>query len=393
MQSNNLDYLVTRLNEATNKRIPEWVKWISNSVVYIYGTTNLASYCYKQLKKYGIDIAGVVVTELKGVEYFQGIKVSTWDSSRKKVDDKITIVAAFNVLNNRMLIENLLNDNVIDKVFILNGCELWWNNGFRFPRYNDKLIICDDYYMGMSQRNLNSDFFRTNNELFLQTYQWLEDDMSKKIWQGYLEGHIEYTNFPLRQYWKEADVESQYFPQDLISLTDEEVFVDCGAYTGDTLQAFLKRVKGFNHYYAIEPDERRVEDLMLINDKRVSIIQAAAWNSNTTLNLSCEHDCGEVVLSCGDNTKNINAISIDNLLLNKDKATFIKMDIEGAELEALKGAKEMIRNSHPKLAICVYHKREDLITIPQFIKSIDSTYRLYLRAHFPYVSEVVLYAL
>ena len=69
------------------------------------------------------------------------------------------------------------------------------------------------------------------------------------------------------------------------------------------------------------------------------------------------------------------------------------MDIEGAELEALRGAAKTIRRCKPKLAICVYHRREDLITIPQFIKSISSGYKLYLRGHLYCPSEVVLYAI
>lgn len=68
------------------------------------------------------------------------------------------------------------------------------------------------------------------------------------------------------------------------------------------------------------------------------------------------------------------------------------MDIEGSELRALMGSEETIKKYKPKLAICIYHKREDLITIPQYIKIIVPEYKLYLRAHFPYVSETVLYA-
>lgn len=68
------------------------------------------------------------------------------------------------------------------------------------------------------------------------------------------------------------------------------------------------------------------------------------------------------------------------------------MDIEGAELPALHGALKIIKRDKPTLAICVYHKREDLITIPQYIKKIVPEYKLYLRVHYAYASELVLYA-
>lgn len=71
----------------------------------------------------------------------------------------------------------------------------------------------------------------------------------------------------------------------------------------------------------------------------------------------------------------------------------IKMDIEGSEMNALKGAEISITKYHPILAVCVYHKKEDLITIPQYIKSLYAGYKLYLRAYSRYCRELVLYAI
>jgi FkbM family methyltransferase len=83
--------------------------------------------------------------------------------------------------------------------------------------------------------------------------------------------------------------------------------------------------------------------------------------------------------------------TIDNVVGN-DKATYIKMDIEGAELDALKGSRNTILRCRPKLAVCVYHKEEDLITIPQYILSLHNNYSLYLRHYGTISTEVVLYA-
>jgi len=68
------------------------------------------------------------------------------------------------------------------------------------------------------------------------------------------------------------------------------------------------------------------------------------------------------------------------------------MDIEGSELNALKGAEAVIRKYHPVLAVCVYHKKEDLLEIPQYIKSLYPGYKLYLRTYSKYCQELVLYA-
>ena len=69
------------------------------------------------------------------------------------------------------------------------------------------------------------------------------------------------------------------------------------------------------------------------------------------------------------------------------------MDIEGAELDTLKGAQKTILKYRPKLAICVYHKPEDLLTIPSYILSLHKDYRLYLRNYMMPGRETVLYAI
>ncbi|KKX99798.1 hypothetical protein VN21_17730 [Paraclostridium benzoelyticum] len=87
-------------------------------------------------------------------------------------------------------------------------------------------------------------------------------------------------------------------------------------------------------------------------------------------------------------------ISIETLdqTLGLKEITFIKMDIEGMELEALKGSKEIIKKHRPKLAISIYHKNDDLINIPIFIKNLVSEYKFYIRHYSIYPAETILYA-
>ena len=86
-------------------------------------------------------------------------------------------------------------------------------------------------------------------------------------------------------------------------------------------------------------------------------------------------------------------IKLDSLLRH-EKVSFIKMDIEGSELEALKGAQTIIKEQRPKMAICVYHKIEDLWKIPLFLHKINPEYKIYIRHHAKFwVSETVCYAI
>lgn len=88
---------------------------------------------------------------------------------------------------------------------------------------------------------------------------------------------------------------------------------------------------------------------------------------------------------------NVQKNTIDNELCHV-MISFIKMDVEGEELNALHGAKETIAMKKPKLAICIYHKKEDLIEIPKYIKELNENYKLYIRAHMDGCAELVLYA-
>ena len=81
---------------------------------------------------------------------------------------------------------------------------------------------------------------------------------------------------------------------------------------------------------------------------------------------------------------------MDNCIL--DEVTYIKLDIEGAELEALKGAKKIIQKYKPRLAVCIYHKKEDLIEIPQYLKELVPEYKFYVRHYSNTTWETVLYA-
>lgn len=82
---------------------------------------------------------------------------------------------------------------------------------------------------------------------------------------------------------------------------------------------------------------------------------------------------------------------IDNILSCDEKVTYIKMDIEGSELNALKGAEQHIVRDKPRLGICIYHKQEDLVKIPQYIKSLHPHYQFYVRPHSTMPTELVLY--
>lgn len=372
-------------------RIPEGIKKLLNEKnIYLYGNAQYAKEMLDILNKFQIDIEGVLVSGKywKEGEFYHKV-VYKAEKFFAEFQEKIVLVAGFNILIHGELTKSLLEQDNIKAIYVLNGCQVLWQNGFQFP--DSKIILMDNYYEGLIKRNLNYSYFMEHFPMFQQTYVWMADKTSKSVMDAYLKGNIELVDFPMKKLWKTDDVEKQYFPEDIIHLTDKEVFVDCGAYTGDTLESFLHKVQNFKRYYALEPDQRRFKELHSKLIDNVIHIPVGAWDRADNLNFSLEHECGEITDQ--EQGKLIHVDRIDNIFGCDEKITYLKMDIEGAELSALHGAEETIKRDRPVLAICVYHRRDDLITIPQYIKKIVPEYKLYLRSHFPYASEVVLYAI
>lgn len=195
--------------------------------------------------------------------------------------------------------------------------------------------------------------------------------------------------------------EEQYF-DDVVpihKLGKKEVFIDAGCCDFLTSKYFLKWCKNeCKKIYAFECDPRGIElcNTVLENDPELNIaelITKGLWDEDTVLefDVSDSLSSANVSLREGYRKIQINTTTIDDVL-NGDEVTFIKMDIEGSELKALKGAEESIKRWHPILALSVYHKPEDIVEIPEYIRSIVPEYKLYLRTYQENHNETVLYA-
>lgn len=183
----------------------------------------------------------------------------------------------------------------------------------------------------------------------------------------------------------------QYFLKDIFTNPEgkDEVFVDGGAYDGETVEKYIKFVNGnFKKIYSFEMDKVNY-DMINVNkyDSRVEFLNYGLWNGETQISFISNEKGSE---EAEEGSESAQCISIDNFI--KDKVTFIKMDIEGAEMKALEGAVKMITENKPKLAICLYHKFKDLWEIPFYIHKLVPEYNLYIRHHSDIDQETVLYA-
>lgn len=187
--------------------------------------------------------------------------------------------------------------------------------------------------------------------------------------------------------------EKQYFDEEIMIPKEDEVFVDGGAYDLANTLDFITWCKGkYKNVYVFEPDECNAikcnEKLIEMGDNKIKLINSALGKKSGWASFNGDFEDSSFVGQGGN--KSVRIDSIDEVL-DGEKVTFIKLDIEGGELDALKGAKATIKKWKPRLAICIYHKVNDITEIPLYIHGLVPKYKMYIRHYSTCRSETVLY--
>jgi len=243
--------------------------------------------------------------------------------------------------------------------------------------------------------------------IHIDKYSWafdlFKDEVSKQTLLDRLRLYLCGTKI------KKNSMCSQYFEDGLITLGEREIFVDGGAHNGESAIEFIEQIKsaggGYAHVYSFEPGPGNFKEAVknISNYPNVTVIQKGLWNMETELTFFDKQDTlGSSFVNVPDKpeesgniVQNVPVTSLDTFfseIPKSDWPTFIKMDIEGAEREALLGAANIIGRVKPKLAICTYHKPEDIYVLPKTIMRIRSDYEFALRHYNDGPYETVLYA-
>ncbi len=230
------------------------------------------------------------------------------------------------------------------------------------------------------------------------------DDESVRV----LERIIRFRESFTAETYVPPDGQLEYFPGDvpLFRSLESVRFVDGGAYGGETTKALLEYcgTRGIPLEYsaAFEPDpgnmvRLRKEADRLVHDEnsasRFFLFPAALWSSAATLqfNGTCTSSSAvDRTPGSPDSSCSVCAVSLDCCLYSAGP-NFIKLDIEGAEGEAVRGAERIIREQKPVLAVCVYHRPADLWELPLLIRRLHDGYRMYLRLHGHMGTSLVVY--
>lgn len=234
-------------------------------------------------------------------------------------------------------------------------------------------------------------YYLEHQEDFEASYNLMEDELSRKSMEAYITSRVNESADGLHKYVRKP----QYFGVEFFKPFVEEYCIDCGAFDGDTLRDFVKWTNGsYGGYIALEPNKGNANNLRRYirqnGIENIVVIEKCAYSEKTTMHFRINAENSRIAEE-GDIVERVEADTIDNIS-GDEHVTFIKMDIEGAELSALKGAKRTIGEKHPILAISAYHKQSDLLELPKFIRDCHKGYRFYFRLHKELPIDAILYA-
>jgi FkbM family methyltransferase len=231
------------------------------------------------------------------------------------------------------------------------------------------------------------EYFDANIEAYREAYQLLEDEFSRQVYlqrmkKAFLLSDISQIVSPLRE---------EYFDEKVV-LKEDEVFIDCGGFDGDSALRFIEQSGGkYQDIIIFEPEFSKKAVIEKNMEKNhYELHQLGVWSKKEKLYFDAVGTCSSHIVEKEGNYV-IETAALDEIIFDK-RPTYIKMDIEGAEQEALKGCRKIIQTYKPKLAICIYHKPDDLYKIPIMIKEMNPEYKLYVRQYANAWFDTVLYA-
>ena len=346
---------------------------------YIYGAGECAKNTYELLHEYNIEIDGFCVDEEYYIEniYINNVKIYNVNNI---ISEDVELIIGFENRSRAISIVKELGERGI------------------------KVYYFEDLFCF---RTMDYRFFIDNINNYQKAYDLLEDNLSKEIFIAHINSRIAGDYSDISQY----DSKLKYgYDFEIMHIGKNEIFVDCGAFDGDTILEFFDYTAGeYNKVIAFEPDEENAQKLIKKTNEynNIYVITKGVSNVNEVKKFYNDGSLYSNFVDTGlwgektrrdiyndtDNYTSIPVCRMDDEIINEG-VTVIKMDIEGSELNALQGAEEIIKTNHPKLAICIYHKSEDLFSCINYIHSIvgENVYKYYIRHHSDNITETILYA-
>ena len=235
---------------------------------------------------------------------------------------------------------------------------------------------------------------------------YLIDDRSKQVFNALLMAMLTASVSPCKRVMEK----DMYFCLPEFSGNFDETFVDAGAFVGDTVERFIWENLGtFRHVYAFEPGDRQFKALQqrmvrlaaewAIDPASVSLVRAGLSDQPGQMGCTFLNDAPlrhglSALLPPGsesdDDPQSARVVTLDDYLAGRP-ISFLKADVEGMEMELLRGAQQTIRTCRPKMALCVYHYPSHLYEVAEYVRELVPQYQFSLRQHVPLFGDFVLY--
>lgn len=369
----NIEEIFSYINGSNNSEI-----FSQDTKVIIYGAGNCGKDVLSLMNKLNLPVICFLDKNSKPGDKLNGVPIFPPDHkpfTPNEIKKIVVIIAIFNEATEIPPIIKMLKSLGYYRIISFLELHRYFPTEFGDRYWLTALSLYD------SQRSVISDVFNL----------W-EDEASRQLYAAILKFRFtgDYNLLP------KPDVISQYFPPDLPKWKTPMRFIDCGAFDGDTLSKLSQKGLLAEAIAAFEPDlenfaklVRFVSENRLIVAKDIGLWPCGVYSQTTKLGFSSDKSASSH-LSLNAN-EIIQCVSLDEAVPGF-RPTLIKMDIEGAELEALLGAHDMICESRPVLAICLYHRPEHLWQIPILIQKWSDDYKFYLRSHNFSGFDLVMYA-
>ena len=337
--------------DIENKSVWETLQDTKDPII-MYGTGNGADKVFEAFKRLGISVAGVTASDgFVRERYFHDFRVTPVSEFLEKYE-KFTIVVTFGS-SRPEVIENI--KKLSEKQTVLVPC---------VPVIGNEIF--DRKFLKENEENLN------------KAYSILADEKSKEVFKNYV--NFQFSGKLSYLFNMESDISTPF--NDYLKLSENESFIDIGAYRGDTVEQFLSFTnRKYKNILALEPDPKTYKKLIANceNLKNFEAINGAASSFDGAIEFS---NAGGRQSTIGSGAE-IPCYTLDKLS-EKFVPTYIKIDAEGAEADIIKGGKDLINKHRPKIKIAAYHKNRDIFEIPILLNELNKDYKIYM-CHHPYI--------
>jgi FkbM family methyltransferase len=348
----------------------ETIDWFHKNLIILYGAGNAGQSAARNIIKANGKVSAFIDQNAKSNQMIEGIPVFTLANWLSIHDPRI-----FNV------IVSIFNPHVDVKVILKDLSEFKFGRVTTYVEYINLFPedACERLWMAPSS------FYSGKESIISEARQLFADKLSLSWFDGIMHLRIKgkYDLLP------DHTQDDQYMPSDIPHWQNKIRLIDCGACDGDTIQHFLNAGYSIDSVVAFEPDENNFNKLCNLH-RNVEATFIPCGVSDRVCQLKFDANLGVSSRLNDSGSTLIQCISIDQAIPNF-APNLIKMDIEGAELSALKGAEATIRKHKPNLAISIYHKPEDIFELPLWVHSLNVGYKMYLRGHGPNAIDSVLY--